>query len=131
MVIRRRRGCSGPLALLVSALACVLIVACVGGGVYAIFGVLRGSDVVQEALVRAERDFRVTDALGAPLEPGWWVTGSLNTGNGSGSADLTLPISGPRGSGRMIIRAFRQGGEWEYTRLEVELDGGGRINLLR
>lgn len=131
MVIRRRGGCSGPLALLVSALACVLIVACVGGIAYGIFGLFRGSDVAQEALARAERDDRVTEALGAPLEFGWWATGSLNTGNGSGSADMTMPISGPRGSGRLIIRAFREGGEWQYTRLEVEVDGGGRINLLR
>ncbi|MCS6841587.1 MAG: cytochrome c oxidase assembly factor 1 family protein [Roseiflexus sp.] len=129
----RLRGCT-PLSCLVGITIVVLVGACIGGIFFAVIGSIRTSDVVQGALARAERDPEVAAALGAPLEVGWLPTGSIRFSNGfnsgSGDANLTLPISGPRGSGEMIVEAVRRNGMWRYSRLIVAV-GNRRIDVLR
>lgn len=96
-----------------------------------VFGAIRSTDVYQEALQRARNDPAVVEALGEPIEPGWWVTGSIETTGNLGDADFTIPISGPNGSGRLYAVARKSGGPWEFFRLEVAIDGrSDRINLL-
>ncbi len=125
----RRRGCT-PLSCLIGVVLFIFIGVCFGGVFFGITGLIRNSDVVQEALARAERDPQVTAALGTPLEVGWLPVGSINTSNGSGSADVTLPVSGPRGSGEMLVQAVRREGVWRYNRLIVTV-GDRRIDVLR
>ncbi|ABU59532.1 cytochrome c oxidase assembly factor Coa1 family protein [Roseiflexus castenholzii] len=123
------RGCN-PISCFISALLFVLIGACVGGVFFVVIRSIRDSDVVQEALVRAERDPQVAAALGAPLEAGWFPMGSISTGDGSGNANLTLSVAGPRGSGEMMIEAVHREGVWQYRRLIVTV-GGRQIDVLR
>ncbi|MCS6938534.1 MAG: cytochrome c oxidase assembly factor Coa1 family protein [Roseiflexaceae bacterium] len=129
MVRVRRQGCT-PIACLVSIAFFVVVVACIGGIFFGVTGLIRNSDVVQEARARAERDPEVAAALGTPLEIGWLSLGSIETSNGGGSADLTLPVSGPRGSGQMIVEAVRREGVWQYRRLIVTV-GDRQIDVLR
>lgn len=129
MVRVRRQGCT-PLACLVSVAIFALVVACGGAIFFGVTGIIRNSDVVQEALARAERDPQVVAALGTPLEVGWLTLGSIETSNGGGSADLNVPISGPRGSGAMLVEAVRREGVWQYRRLIVTV-GDRRIDVLR
>lgn len=129
MVRVRRQGCT-LLSCLIGILLFVLIGACVGGVLFGVTGLIRNSDVVQEALARAERDPQVVAALGTPLEVGWLTLGSIETSNGGGSADLNVPISSPRGSGAMLVEAVRREGVWQYRRLIVTV-GDRRIDVLR
>lgn len=127
----RRQGCT-PLSCLITAIIFVVVGICIGGAFFTVTGLIRNSDVVQEALARAERDPQVAAALGTPLETGWLPMGSIETSNGGGNADLTLPISGPRGSGEMSIEAVRSEGVWRYRRLVVTIrDTGQRVDVLR
>lgn len=128
----RVRGCANPIAMAISALACIVTSVCVGAIFLGITGIFRGSDIAAESLALAEQNEEVTAVLGRPLEYGWWVSGSLNYTDNSGDADMTMPISGPRGSGRMIIRATREEGVWDYRLLVVIIDDTGQeIDLLR
>lgn len=133
VTVRRRRGCT-PLSCLIGSIVFIVIGICATGIFTVTIGLIRDSDAAQEALARAQRDPQVEAALGRPLEIGWFFpTGSISTStDGSGNANLTLPISGPRGSGKLIVSGVRTRGVWEYDRLVVTVDGTGQqIDLLR
>jgi hypothetical protein len=117
-----------PLALLGSFGACG---ACIGGVVYGAFSVIKSADVYGEALRQARADVRVTSALGSPLEDGAMPSGSVNVSNDEGHAELSIPVSGPRGAGKLHLSADRAAGTWSYKLLELEVEGQpARINLL-
>ena len=50
------------------------------------------------SLSKRERALRLVSA-GEPIEASLWMTGQINIMNQSGEADITIPISGPKGSG--------------------------------
>jgi Cytochrome oxidase complex assembly protein 1 len=43
--------------------------------------------------------------------------------NDSGDAELSIPISGPRGKGRILVAAKKEHGRWSYQTMEVDVDG--------
>ncbi|HEX2164573.1 MAG TPA: cytochrome c oxidase assembly factor Coa1 family protein, partial [Thermoanaerobaculia bacterium] len=83
-----------------------------------------------EALARAEAHPAVIEALGEPLAAGRRVRGEVDDGGPAGRARLALPLSGPRGSGRLLVDAERRGEVWSFTRLELRLDDGEVVDLL-
>jgi hypothetical protein len=98
-------------------------VAFVAGIVFVAFGVVRSSDVYQYALQRASSNEAVVEALGEPVEPGWYLTGSIQVEGASGQADISIPLSGPTGKGTLFASARKTGGRWEYSVLEVLVAG--------
>jgi cytochrome oxidase complex assembly protein 1 len=96
-----------------------------------IFGALKSSDAYTQALAKARANPTVISELGQPIEPGWLVSGSVNVSGPSGNADLSIPVSGPKKSGTIYVVARKSAGEWQFNRLEVDVEGrGSRINLL-
>ena len=124
----RARGCAiGCLAATVAVGATVAFAAAIGFGV---FGFMRSSEVVQEAVRRASEHPAVVDALGRPVEPRWWLTGSIQINGPSGHASLAIPLKGPKGAGTLYVEAFKRAGEWRYQTLELAPPSGPRIDLL-
>ncbi|MBL8487084.1 MAG: hypothetical protein JNK22_08365 [Rhodocyclaceae bacterium] len=66
--------------------------------------------------------------LGAPIEPGV-PKGGFEFADGTGRADLEIPVAGPRGRGTVLLKARMQGGEWRLERLELLTEAGRRIDL--
>ena len=93
--------------------------------VIVIFGALKQSDAYKMAVTRAKADSRVVAALGSPIEEGWWLSGNTQVNGGSGEADLSIPISGPKGKGTIYAIAKKSAGEWTYSKLEVKIDSTG------
>ena len=116
----------------VGCLSIVLIaVAFVGGAVYFVFGSIKSSFVYQQAIERARSNAEVVQALGEPIEPGWLISGNINIDGSSGHADLSIPVSGPKKSGKVYASAEKKLGKWDFSALEVEIEGDPkRINLL-
>jgi hypothetical protein len=79
----------------------------------------------------AQIDPRVVDALGTPIQSGWFVTGSIEEQGISGDATLTIPISGPRGSGTLYAAAREGNGSWRFYTLAVKIDGQNQVIPLR
>lgn len=102
----------GGLTLLLSTCA---MLAFILGLVALPFLLLRNSAVTKLALVRAQEDRELQEQIGAPLKLGWFVGGSLETGGQSGSADLSIPVSGPRGSATLYVTAIRSAGTWRIV----------------
>ena len=115
-------------------LGCTVAILCLVGFVafvmFAAVTMLRTSDPYRDALARARGDARVIEALGTPIEPGWLASGSINTENRSGDCDLSIPISGPKGSASLHVVGTRDEGRWTYTRMTVTPKKGAPIDLL-
>ena len=107
-------GCLSVVAAFVALLASIVVV---------VFGFLRSSDVYQYALEKASSNDAVVEALGEPVDPGWYLTGSIQVQGASGQADISIPIAGPRGKGTIFASARKTAGRWDYQVLEVEIKG--------
>jgi len=96
-----------------------------------IFAAMKNSDVAKESLLRAQKNAFVVQKLGTPIEEGWLVSGSINTSTTSGDADLAVPISGPKGQGKVYVTAHKGAGTWDYQVMVAAIEGSDqRINLL-
>jgi Cytochrome oxidase complex assembly protein 1 len=110
---------------------CCLTPLVLGGAFFAflvivIFGAMKQSDAYKMAVARAKADQRVTNALGTPVEDGWFLWGSSTEVSGSsGEADLSIPISGPKGKGTIYAVATKSAGDWTFSKLNVKIESTG------
>jgi len=96
-----------------------------------VFGIFKGSDAYSDAIAQARSSPAVLHELGQPIEPGWWVSGSINITGPTGSADFATTLRGPIGRGTLYVTAEKQAGRWKYKVLEVAVEGKSeRIDLL-
>jgi hypothetical protein len=117
---------------LIGCLAIILLGAIgIAAIVVIVFGAIKSSDVYRGARATAQKDPRVIQALGSPVEPGWWIKGNVNVRDHSGEADIEFPISGPKGNGRVHAVATRESSGWRYSELVVTPANGPPIDLLK
>jgi hypothetical protein len=65
------------------------------------------------------------------MKPSWFISGQLHGNGSTGNADLSIPISGPKGKGSLRAVAYQRGGVWRFTSLQVSSEGQpGSIDLL-
>ena len=116
----------------VGVFACLAALAAfVGAIVFFVFTMFKGSDVYADAVAQARSNPAVVRELGEPVEPRWWVIGSIQTSTSSGSADFAVPLRGPSGRATLYVAATKRTGRWRYTVLQVAIDGKTeRIDLL-
>jgi Cytochrome oxidase complex assembly protein 1 len=97
-----------------------------------VFSAMKSTDVYKDALARAEAHPSVIEALGSPIKEGFLVSGNTNVNGASGEANLSIPISGPKGKGTICVAAIKSLGQWDYSGLVVEIKRTHqRIDLLR
>lgn len=115
-------------------LGCGGLAVVVAGFVAALFFVImysmRSATPFQDGLARAKADPRVVEALGAPIEPGWFMSGKISTSGQSGQCDIDVPLKGSKQDGSVHIVGYREGGRWTYTRMIMTPDRGDPIDLL-
>ena len=96
-----------------------------------VFGMMKNSDVYSQALTRAKANPAVEAALGEPITDGYMTSGSISETNGSGNAELSIPISGPKSGATIYLEAHKSAGQWTFSKLQVEIDKPNqRIDLL-
>lgn len=127
----RSFGCIGLGGCLGSAAIVLLVVGIIAGVFMLIMGTFKSSPVYLDAMKAAQSDPRVVDALGTPIESGWFVTGSIREQGISGDASLVIPISGPRGSGTLYASAREGNGRWQFYTLAVQVGGQNQVIELR
>ena len=109
----------------------VLFAACITGFVFLMFSVMKSSDVYKEAMARVQASQAAMDALGSPIKAGMIISGSVNTTGPSGSAQLSIPLSGPKGSGTLYLEARKRMDVWEFSAFTLKVDETGKsIDLL-
>jgi hypothetical protein len=107
----------------------LLFGSCVAGIAWFAVTAIRSSEPYSEALERARNHPEVIQRLGTPIETRWWLTGNVDLSN-DGSADIKIPISGPRGDAFIAVEATKTGGRWTYNLMTVETATGSPIDLL-
>ena len=110
-------------AALLSCLCVAAVAGIAGIGVVGAFSMIKGSPVYQEALQTVQNDSRAQEMLGTPITAGWMISGEISESGPTGTADFSIPVSGPKGSGRVDVVAKKAGGEWTITLLQVVMDG--------
>jgi Cytochrome oxidase complex assembly protein 1 len=113
-------------------LAPLLLLALLIGGILSlVFGMIKSSEPYQHAVSVATQDSRVNAQLGAPVTPGWFMSGSINESGSSGTADIAIPLKGSQRQGTLYVGAQKSAGRWRYQRLEMAIGNvPDRINLM-
>jgi len=83
----------------------------------------RSSDVYKEAMAKAAASEQVHAQIGDPIKADWLISGELRVNGDSGSANLSIPISGSQGRGTIRAVASKSGGVWQFSCLQVVVAG--------
>jgi|ERR1700722_2517682 len=112
-------------------LGCLILVLLVGGFIALLLTSFHSSDAYNQAMARAAADPQVRAQVGEPIQPGWLISGQLKVNGSTGSADFSIPVSGPRGKGTIRVVAVKSDGVWRFTTLLVNVEGASApIDLL-
>jgi hypothetical protein len=118
------------------------IAAIIGGSVLILFVImifvilagvrstLRSSEVYSQSIAGLLSSPQAVALLGEPVEAGKAVNGEINVNNGSGNAELSIPVSGSLSKGNLQSRGVRTDGLWSLTLLELIMENGEKIDLL-
>jgi len=73
----------------------------------------------------------VIEKLGKPIEANGMSQGNINYENDNGTADLKIPVKGPKGEASLLIIAEKTDDVWTYQTMEVTFeDDGETLDLL-
>jgi hypothetical protein len=115
-------GCLIPVVVCAGFVALILTV---------VFGAIKSSAPYTESLAAVKQHRQAQELLGEPIEPGFFVTGSINVSGSSGDANISYSVSGLKGSGTVYVVAEKKAGEWDYETMVLDCAGtGDRIDLL-
>jgi hypothetical protein len=115
---------------------CLVIILFVAGGIGGILSLIEGSikqsGAYTQALALTQSNPQVIAQIGQPVTPGFFVSGNINVSGDSGDADISFPVSGPKGKGTVYAVAKKIAGQWQFQTLLFGADGQtGRIDLLQ
>jgi len=96
-----------------------------------VMSLFKMSDSYKNALLIARENTAVIERLGEPIEPGLIVMGTINVNGGSGYANYSFWISGPKGEGELYVEAVKQYGNWNFIDLAVVIEGEEPIKLTK
>jgi TonB family protein len=131
---QQQKGCLGrnwKWMLPVGCLGLIVVAVAVIGGIFLVaMSAIKSSDVYKGALERARANPEAVAVLGEPIKDGWLVKGNINFSGPSGTANIEIPVSGPKTSGTLNVRAVYEGDAWMYEKLDLAAEGGQTISLL-
>jgi hypothetical protein len=125
-------GSHGPGRLVLGLIAAIAVAGFVTVLLAFIEREIKSSPVFQTSVAMAQASPAVFETLGHPLTVGWFVSGQLTeVTNGSGHATLSIPIKGPKGTGKLRVEAGRRNGNWQISTLRfVNAGHDSTIDLL-
>ena len=95
------------------------------------FIILRDSEATRLSVTTAESNPALFEQLGSPLKIGFFISGSIEVQPGWGHAELSIPISGPKGTGTIYTEARKQTGQWHLLTLQFAKSGSSEaLDLL-
>jgi hypothetical protein len=91
----------------------------------------RQSDAFRISMDYLRKSAPVLDAVGAPLETGFMVSGSISEVGPTGQAELSVPIVGPKAKAEAFVKLSKDMGVWKIDAATVQMDQTGqRIALV-
>ena len=113
---------------------CLLPVLLMGGCALMVFffatGIMKQSDAYKVALARAQPNSAVIEAIGSPISQTGIVSGNSNVNGPTGEANLSIPLSGPKGKATLYVEAKKSADLWMFQTMVVKIERTGeRIHL--
>jgi hypothetical protein len=105
------------------------IIACLWIFVSSIQGAMESSELFKLTAASAEASPCIASTIGVPVSQTLNISGSWEEGSATGKANLTLPIHGPKGAGRLYVKASKRQGKWMIEKLFL-LQGGSETALI-
>jgi hypothetical protein len=106
---------------------CLMVVILLFGGCVALMtaavGAMKSSGAYEQAIDRLKEHPGAIAVLGEPITASWMISGNFHEGGGKGTADYSVPVSGPRGGGKLYVEARKSAGRWTFEVLTLVPDG--------
>ncbi len=112
----------------------VLFIAGVGAAIFGVTKAISGSKPYEYAYEKATTHHAVIEALGTPIEKGFMNSKSnYSYNNGETTISLTIPIKGSRNSALIYVEGTKDGDDWQYSKLFVDIDNNdiSDVDLLK
>ena len=117
-------GCGGCLGLL------LLVILGFGALYFGLTQIIKSTDPYKIAVDGATRSPEVQAELGTPITPGFFIQGNVNSNISNGvtneTANLTIPLKGPKASGSVHYAATRTDGKWDVRDFSVTVAGSNK-----
>lgn len=84
----------------------------------------KGSVPYETGMTTLLQNELVIEKLGEPIESNGMFQGNINYENGNGTADLKIPVKGPKGEADLLVIAKKTGEVWTYTTMKVTFSEG-------
>ncbi len=95
-------------------------------------GIMKETDAYRIALARAEGNSAVIEAIGSPISQTGIVSGKSNVNGPTGEANLSIPLSGPKGKATLYVEAKKSADLWVFQTMVVKIEKTSeRIDLNR
>lgn len=90
---------------------------------------MKSSEPYKKTVALIHEHKLIQEKLGTPIQEGFFVSGMLEIKKDSGKAKLSVPASGPKGSGVVYASLEKKGDDWRFFSLIFHIDNK-EINLL-
>ena len=131
---RRKSHVARNIVLVVLAFVLLGMAGC-GAVIYKGMTYLRDSAPTRLAVHTAESSPFVQERIGTPLKPFWFMSGSMHTsldgGVKTGSANLKVSVTGPKGEGTLYANETLTAGGWKIDSLTYQDAGSGSTPLVQ
>lgn len=109
----------------------ILFIALIAAGIFGVTKMFTGSEPYAHAMQQVQTNEQLIELLGKPIETNGIMQGSINFSNGDGDADISIPVKGPKGNGKIYLVGEKRNDTWTYSELEVRIEQNNEvINLL-
>lgn len=109
----------------------LIIVFGIGALFFGISTAIKDSTPVEYAIERAKNNDEVEQILGHNIEIDGMFNGNLSLIDDGGIVDISIPIKGDKGYGKLIVKGEKFDGEWVFEDLYIIIKGSAeKINLL-
>ncbi|UXM94093.1 cytochrome c oxidase assembly factor 1 family protein [Bartonella sp. HY329] len=111
----RNKGWFFPLLIILGCIGAFILVICTI--IYFVVGAVKKSEPYLLGLEIAKKNAEIVALMGEPIEEGFFVGGNTPAPNEQGMIDMSIPLTGPKGSGVVLIVGQKLGDDWKYSRI--------------
>lgn len=113
------------LVIILSILVLLIILIFTGTGllIYFVMETIADSEPANMAIEELRSNENAVELLGEDIEKGFFVSGSIQNKEIGGHAEISIPVEGSRGSGKLFLEAEKNRGEWEIVYLTLNSQG--------
>ena len=85
-------------------------------------GIIKQSDAYKIAHARAQMNPAVIEAIGSPISQTGIVSGNSNVSGPTGQANLSIPLSRPKGKASLYVEAMKSADPWVFQTMVVKVE---------